>query len=206
MSDLIDEFVAGDLLYGETCDREKYLPDLDLKFGQKRNSDSFEPLPKSPVTIDRLTNAYSYEKALKKGLAWSDDYRQGLLPEDAQLFYEFAQQSRFANKLKGVGTSNQTKSGVQKGQDPTKPYLRSKCKAGIEFVIQRGFTIRFVLDSLNEERLKKIFARAFDQPWYTGAELRSIYKNRDKYGDKVVFYRLGSRCKAPWDEFPAIIS
>jgi hypothetical protein len=206
MSELIEDFNQGDLLYGETCDRELYLTALDKKFTPPGFVLlDYTPRPKAPVTIDRLTSSV-VEKGLKTGKTWSDlKLENPDLPADAQKFYEYAQKSRFSGKLVGTNTTNQTKTGVAKGTPLTKPFLRSKCKAGIEFVVEQGYTVRFVLDSLTEVRLKSIFKNELTQPWYTGTELRSIYKHRGKFGNKVVFYRSGSRCKAPWEDYPDII-
>jgi hypothetical protein len=220
---LIDDFLSSDLLYGETGDRMKYLPEIDKKFKVAQH------LP--AVTIDRMTNSYKVEKGLKSGTRWDDVRNQVeeankdlapqhhvLLPADVQQFYEFAQRhQKFGPKLVGQAQlpqdkalkreemAKQDKVPMRKGRDPTKPFLRSKCKAGIAFVVERGFTIRFLLDSLDEKRLKAIFHKEFEQPWYTGSELRYIFRNRDVYRDKVVFYRLGEVCKSPWEEFPEII-
>ena len=96
MSQLVDDFVVGDLLYGETCDREKYLTALDHKFFPGFDWNSLAARPVAPVTIDRLTNSYQLEKGLQKGKPWSDDYLAGTaVPADAQKFYAYAQKSRF---------------------------------------------------------------------------------------------------------------
>jgi len=206
MSELIDDFNPGDLLYGETCDREKYLSQLDRKFSPPGlKLPEFAPRPAAPVTIDRLAS-YAVEQGLKNRKTLSDVKSENPdLPAEAQKFYEYAQKSRFAGKLININTTNQTKTGLDKGKPLTKPFLRSKCKAGIEFVVEQGYKVRFVLDSLTEARLKSIFNKELDQPWYTGSELRSIYKHRKTFADRVVFYRSGSRCQAPWEEYPSII-
>lgn len=194
MSKLVDDFTAKDLLYGMQHDRAQYLGELDRKF---KGGDH---------TIDRLTKAYNIEKGFKKG--WNKDELvahtdpDAHLPQDAQAFYEFARNSRFAPKLAGTGISHKTKSGIVKGRPPTEPYLRTKCKAGIEFVIGRGFTVRFVIDSLTEDILTNIFNKEFEQPWYTGAELRYIYKNRERLRERVVFYFNGESCEPPWVKYP----
>lgn len=198
MSKLVDDFTHNDLLYGLTCDREVYLELLDKKLGMGGD-----------YTIDRLTKGYSVEKGLKKG--WTSEvlkqkaHPDEHLPAAAQEFFEFARKSRFAEKLQGIGTTNETKAGVRKGATLTKPFLRSKCKAGIDFAIARGFNIRFVTDSLDEASLNAIFKKEFEQPWYTGAELRYVHKNWERLQGKVVFYCSGESCDAPWIKFPGVV-
>jgi hypothetical protein len=134
------------------------------------------------------------------------------LPQSAQNFLIYAQKCKpFWAKMKGGGVTNYTKTGVAKATPGlgnqkkwSEPYMRAKCKAGIGFVIDNGFTIRFALDSLwTAEKMETVARKETDQPWHTGSELRYLLKRKDdqRTGNQVVFYVKGARVAAPWTAF-----
>ena len=116
--------------------------------------------------------------------------------------------------MRGRNTSDYTKLGVAKARiglgdrlQWSEAYFRAKCKAGIGFVIDSGYHIRFVLDSLYRESAMEAVARKeSNQPWHTGSELRYVYKHREMETTKnqVVFYVDGDRVPAPWVRFAQV--
>lgn len=78
-------------------------------------------------------------------------------------------------------------------------------KAGLDQIIQGqgGRTARFILDGID---IQKVIAPDRSAPLVTVAELRHLYRNKDKLGNKVAFYLSGKRVAAPWDLNPALWS
>lgn len=202
--DFRNDFILGDLIYGTTFDRGDY---IDAATDKVDNDGA-------KVTIDRLTRQLdgtlrgfgSY--ATRQVTATEIDD----LPQSAQLFLTYAKKfTTLWAKMQGQGVSNFTKNGVAKAMPGlgnqkkwSDPYMRAKCKAGIGFVLDSGFTVRFVLDSLwSAQSMETIARKESHQPWHTGSELRWVYRHRthEKVAARVIFYRQGARVAAPWTAF-----
>lgn len=116
--------------------------------------------------------------------------------------------------MQGEGTSNYTRKGVAKARiglgdrlEWSQAYFRAKCKAGIGFVIDQGFRVHFVMDSLyNENGMEAIARKESNQPWHTGSELRYVFRKRKDVRtiEQVLFYVDGEQVEAPWIHFPEI--
>lgn len=196
-STFFTDFNSGDLIYGTEIDRVLYYPVAQLK--------------STKYTIDSLTSGLDDTKGFRSYLPELSSEQWANLPQSAQHFLEYARKTTFFKKMKGVGANNYTKNGVAKAMPDlgtrmkwSDAYFRAKCKAGIGFVIDSGFTVRFVLDSLNSAyKMETIARKESDQPWHTGSELRYLYKKRGdaRTSNQVVFYVDGEPVQAPWVSF-----
>jgi hypothetical protein len=203
-SQFCEDFFPGCLVYGENKQRQQYISALTRKFSKSSQ--------KVVATIDKLI-PYQFEQYLKgkrSDLPESSSDDVGDL-KDAVEYYKLATEyidhiksgtGNYGDKIKHkdkpgrIGTAGRT---LQ-----TERFLTAKCKAGIEFVLLKGYRIMFVLDGLDVARcLEKREADGVpkdQQVWYTASELRYLKK---KWGttvtaDNVLFYLSGQRVSAPW--------
>jgi len=205
--DFIRHFVFGDLIYGTTFDRLDYISAAEkLSYTGAK------------VTLDRLTR--QLDTALRGG---DGEYVKNklseeqfnLLPGSAQNFLQYAQKCTvWWAKMKGIKTAyaDYTKYGVAKARPDlgdrkqwSSQYMRAKCRAGIQWVLDSGFTVRFALDSLwDADSMETISRKETGQPWHTGSELRWVFKHRDnpKVQTGVIYYVKGAWVDAPWNVFP----
>jgi hypothetical protein len=202
--DFVNRFVLGDLIYGTTYDRGDYIAAATGKLNS----------PGAKVTIDRMTSAL--DTTLRGWGEYAGKINQQqfeALPQSAQSFLMYAQQcGPLWAKMRGNNVNQYTKHDVAKAMPGlgntmkwSSAYMRAKCKAGIQFVLDSGYTVHFALDSLwSAEKMETIARKETDQPWHTGSELRWLYKHRGnaKVASKVAFYVNGSARQAPWDEWP----
>ncbi|MBS9440749.1 hypothetical protein [Photorhabdus heterorhabditis] len=83
-------------------------------------------------------------------------------------------------------------------------------KLGIEMAAKNGRTkIHFVLDGLNIEQVvnKTKGSDSFEAgpgESITASELRYAYRNRERLGDRIHFYKDDKEAIAPWDENPEL--
>lgn len=256
MADLKDSFdlFRGDLLYGQSRDRESALVYLAANLGG--TGALIRPAMDAGawVTVDNLNiptapddpvDTSVYKKAVK-GNYWPNhvEPRIGLM-KDAVKDEEVTQSSdfqsaRYASALDGyynaisahkfsplssfdaprdkLEAEGWKKAGESLSKDRYYLAIRRACKFGIEHVASQssGALIHFTLnrfdtgsgwaDVLNK---KPINVRGREAVLITYSELRFVYKNRDRFRNKIVFYRYEGpgdnptsfpECAAPWED------
>ena len=64
--------------------------------------------------------------------------------------------------------------------------------------------IHFILDGIDMDKVieKKEVSEKYSDRSTTASELRFLYRNKDRLGDKVIFYRQASQVPAPWQQEP----
>lgn len=195
------DFRSGDLIYGTELDRRLYYDIAELIA--------------TKYTIDSVTR--EMDQSLRGFGDFANEHvsvdQLSRLPQSAQFFLSYSKKTVFWSKMTGRRfSSDYTKQGVAKGMPDlgdrikwSQAYFRAKCKAGIGFVIDSGFTVRFVLDSLyTADSMHTIARKESAQPWHTGSELRYLYRQRNHpaTANQVVFYVDGEPVPAPWVNFP----
>jgi len=205
--DFIRRFVLSDLIYGTTIDRNAYIAAATHKLGDGD----------AKVTIDRLTR--DLDVALRgMGSFAGNKLNQdqfNALPQSGQQFLMYAQKcAPYWAKMKGDQrlVNQYTKHNVLKAMPDlggkmklSSAYMRAKCKVGIQFVLDSGFTVHFAVDSLwSAGKMETVARKESDQPWHTGSELRWLFRHKDAPAvtQRVVFYNNGWVVNAPWVEWP----
>jgi hypothetical protein len=193
--DLLDNYKEGDLLYGTTNAREKYVDQLKINnkienketyiFADQYNNGILDPLFKDELgnTNHDLSTAFDnvFDRIVAKNTL-SLDKKNVLLNH---LLYLLADKDY--TPLRDTPNS--------KNFDH-KPEIRRACKAKIKDPTIRH--IHFVLDSIKPEAaLDKEEVYLYNS--FTSSELRFLHKHWDEVKDKVSFYHDGTVVKAPWD-------
>ena len=79
-------------------------------------------------------------------------------------------------------------------------------KAAIDMLLnaESGEKIHFILDGINMDNVieKKEISEKYSDRSTTASELRFLYRNKDRLGDKVIFYRQALQVPAPWHQEP----
>lgn len=80
-----------------------------------------------------------------------------------------------------------------------KNFIKNGCKLGIDLALKNpNISIVFILDDIN---MYKILEK---NHYITGSELRYLYRNRDKIGENILFFRGGEKVVPPWIENPRL--
>ncbi|WP_340609107.1 hypothetical protein [Xenorhabdus bharatensis] len=211
-----NEFFEGDLIYGLTNEREKYISGLDnFKIVEKRlpksisGQEFFKPTMMNyyliPVEeremkdfVDKFRN-----NAWARSIPWmrerDKEYRGYLniasFPEYEKYKESYYSHLRSHEKYHTVLEENTTKNPVTIGR---------KCKGGISWVtmsdcqLTEGMHIHFILDALNMEAVvnkSNVMGKSI-----TAKELRWIYRNRysKEVASKIQFWMNKKPVSPPW--------
>lgn len=182
--DLKSQFVVGkDRLYGLRKPRDKMLGGFESGF-----KDSYA---ESDVTMDRVNNRLG----LSLGLIGPGKYQ---FPAADDIAHP-------TDKAFAAFLSGREKSGSAMSTRGENARIRRATKLGMDFTVQQGGTVRFMLDKIDMKAVadKRNFK---DEPWkdVTGSELRYLYRNRanKELMKGVQFYEGNAPVAAPWERRP----
>ncbi len=199
---LMDDFQAGDLLYGlQKPARESHLSAVNLQVTSESGFHFSEQKPEAapePVTQPRgrprpqiapkkifYTTADVYNQSFGRAFTTprDEEYRSFMLAVEG-IKEDLAQR---------IGENRSVLKNT---------HVKFLCKRAIDFTVSHERKIRFLLDGLN---LQDVTSKATRYgPSFTASELRYIYRNWDRFKDHVFFYENGIRSKqAPWEIDPA---
>lgn len=195
---LMDDFQAGDLLYGlQKPARESHLWIVNHKITPESGFIFSEPTPEAtpkPVTQPRGLPRPNFvpEQII---YATADVYNQSF----GRAFTTPRDEDYKSFMLAADGIAEDLAQGINENRSIFKtPHLKFLCKRAIDFTVSHGRKIRFLLDGLNLQDVTSK-ARRYG-PSFTASELRYIYRNWNRFRDHVVFYENGIRSEqAPWE-------
>lgn len=174
-----------------------------------------------PLFSDKLYGLHEYRKQVADQIARRigddlitiDEYNKliGASTPGANPLSLEGQSERFptvAEFLSFLNTENvMNKSGPSfwESEDRENNRTRRACKLGIKFCVERDIKVYFVLNGLDEEKMRNAIDK-FPAGSYTNSELRYIFRNKDnpQFQENVQFYRNGSLVEAPWVSDPVL--
>ncbi|RJG25195.1 RHS repeat-associated core domain-containing protein [Paenibacillus thiaminolyticus] len=217
-------FVHGDLVYGLSKERGRYLKIFNPNFNIEK-SDS------PAMVIDQynnnvalsITNQYNLEELMKFQKDPQKAARKIKVPEGNRLsrnenyplWHDYINIGEAKATFKASHIFQEVKGNY--GKDYYHKLLLDRMiespllwkrgsKLGIEIAASNERTkIHFVLDNLNIEQV--VTKEGSGGQSITASELRYIYRNRERLNGRVIFYRNNERLEqAPWEENPDLWS
>ncbi|PHQ78704.1 MAG: hypothetical protein COB66_08350 [Coxiella sp. (in: Bacteria)] len=170
----------------------------DLIFGLKTHHNLYET--KLPFVNDRLLYVARLNKIdgmflfLAPGFD-TPEFRSHLKAEQQAHLAFLLEHASYINKPGGKDP-NQEKD-VNAHQSNIK--IRRACKLTAVHGLSQERTIHFILDGIDHKRVTtKKTPDGKQDLRFTSAELRALFRCRDKLGDSVIFYKRGKVVKPPW--------
>lgn len=174
---LPDSFRPGDRLYGLDAARREIQAVLEAHLS--------DPAAQSDVTLERINARLGI--STPPGGSWR-------LPEPAQTRH--ATDRAFVEYLR----AHAKQSAKPADGEDANARIRRATKRSIDFTVERGGTVHFILDGIALEAVAQKRNHGHEG-WkdVTGSELRYLYRNRERFAGRVLFYREGSEVPAPWE-------
>ncbi len=205
---VVENFAAGDLLYGLEDSRKKYISDIETKLkGDIFGSNHFL------CTADRYNNKFlcqfeekSFEEIqelLESNKIFSEEkpsvnktIHTRPRPNLPNIDIDDAEKKEILKYTKDI--VGQIKSGYLNTPRQEKELFKRFCKDAISYTIQKGHKIHFLLDGLNMAQVTEVEGGDPNRESYTSSELRYIYRNWGEFKGHIIFYLNGKTTNPPW--------